>query len=183
MSLNPTMKYFNYILFLMAALPFIVRTVADDTDLADFEFDADIITERATPAERRSDLELLDDTSFEETSSTPSSAPNAFAAKEQRIRAALQRATKNGKYTQKFAQLLPILRSLNKQHKIVLASLITAQSGAPPGKEISFKQVFYIDMGSSICVGHIELIWWFVMEFRFEFQLYYIQYSIRAKLV
>lgn len=66
---------------------------------------------------------------------------NAFAAKELRIRNALQRATRESAFTRKFAQILPILRTLNPQQRVVLASLITAQSSAAPGKGLNLKQV------------------------------------------
>lgn len=112
--------------------------LADDGDLADFEFD-DISKPTITKSiDRRADLEVFDDDDFQEDQP---SLQNAFVAKEQQIRVALQRATKDKKHTKSFTQILPIMRSLSKQQKIVLAALISAQSGAPPGKEISFKQV------------------------------------------
>lgn len=69
---------------------------------------------------------------------------NAFAAKELLIRNALQRATRQGAFTRKFAQILPILRTLNPQQRLVLASLITAQSSAAPGKGLDLQQVTWI---------------------------------------
>lgn len=128
------MSYLTYILLLTLL---VLSSLADDTDLADFEFEDESKSSTAA-IERRSDLKVIDDDDFHENQQ---SSVNAFVAKQQQIQGALQRATKNKKYTQIFAQILPIMRSLNKHQKIVLAALITAQSGAPPGKEINFKQV------------------------------------------
>lgn len=119
----------------------VTTVLTNDTDLADFEFEDETQTDTKNIERRADHLANFDDDDFHEE---PPSAVNAFVAKENQIRGALQRATKDKKYKQTFAQILPIMRSLNKQQKIVLASLISAQSGAPPGKEISFKQVIKV---------------------------------------
>lgn len=127
---------------------------ADDDQLDDFAFEGELAKDTILhKAERRSDanaadlgdidlngdsFEAADNSEIETGRRTPS---NAFAAKEQRIRIALQRATKQGPFTRKFAQILPILRTLNAQQRLVLASLITAQSSAAPGDALNLKQV------------------------------------------
>lgn len=128
------MNSLTFILFLTLML--ITLALANESDLADFEFEGESKAQKS--ADRRSDLEVFDDDDFLEDTQ---SSVNAFVAKEKEIRGALQRATNDKKYTQSFTQILPIMRSLNKRQKVVLAALISAQSGAPPGKEINFKQV------------------------------------------
>lgn len=144
----------------------------DDDQLADFEFDANDVegsTDRLLAAfdgeepsgvvvqhvaDRRVDTEPLVLTdSFDQPMNVAASdaidvqtgrTQNAFAAKELLIRNALQRATRQGAFTRKFAQILPILRTLNPQQRLVLASLITAQSSAAPGKGLDLQQVTWI---------------------------------------
>lgn len=128
----------------------------DDDQLDDFAFEGDEDAGGAKAgiglkAQRRSDvLELgdidlnegaADDGDTEIATARRTGSTNAFAAKEHRIRIALQRATKQGPFTRKFAQILPILRTLNPQQRLVLASLITAQSSAAPGDGLNLKQV------------------------------------------
>lgn len=94
-------------------------------------------------ADRRTDSSL-DDIEFvdgQENVAAADQKVDGFVAKEKRIRLALQKATKQGVYTKKFAQLLPIMRALNKQQRIVLASLITAQSSVSQGKGLNLQQV------------------------------------------
>lgn len=67
---------------------------------------------------------------------------NAFVAKEKRVRAALLRATKDSGYRKKFVQIMPILRSLSKPQRLVLAALVSAQTGSLSGKtELNMAQV------------------------------------------
>lgn len=72
---------------------------------------------------------------------------NAFDAKEQRVRNSLVRATKDSNYIKKFAQILPIMRTLTKQQRLVLAALISAQTSARSNENVmNFSQVsgFYL---------------------------------------
>lgn len=138
-----------------------------DRLLAAFDREEEEKAERAVQhvADRRADNEpvvLIDDDNIDSDATADSAADasrpttmggsdaigvqtgrtqNAFAAKELVIRNALQRATRQGAFTRKFAQILPILRTLNPQQRVVLASLITAQSSAAPGKGLNLQQV------------------------------------------
>lgn len=101
--------------------------------LADFVFDV----------ERRADVRVNDETVDDATAveTGRSGPPHAMAAKEQHIRGALQRATQNAAFRRQFVQMVPIVRSLSRQQRLVLASLINAQVGAAPGKALSMQQV------------------------------------------
>lgn len=119
-----------------------------DTDLVDFEFDNDYSQFDASKSSiDRSDsidnIEMIGDHQRNRNKESTMSAANIFAAKEKRIRVALQRATKDQIYTKKFAQILPIIRALNRQQRMVLASLIQAQAGASSGAGLNLAQVIY----------------------------------------
>lgn len=121
----------------------VAAILAADSELADFDFEPakpvdsfneDASSDHLDTVERRVDLDVMDDVTGDEIGTV-----NAFAEKEQQIRGALQRATKQG--GRKFTEILPIMRTLSKPQKVVLASLISAQITASSGKELNFKQV------------------------------------------
>lgn len=106
----------------------------NDDDIETIDRNADGLDEiEMSSFERRADVNVADEDEIQPM--------NPFAVKEQLIRKSLQQATRQGIYTKKFAQLLPIIRALNKQQRLVLASLITAQSSAVHGKGLNLHQV------------------------------------------
>lgn len=115
------------------------------TLLANFVFDRQT---GASDVERRADVRMNDDEHITDDSAAAaavesgrSATTHAMAAKEQHIRGALQRATQNAAFRRQFVQMVPIVRSLSRQQRLVLASLINAQVGAAPGKALSMQQV------------------------------------------
>lgn len=121
-------------------------------------------------ADRRVDTEPVvwtDDSGRDAIDVQTGRTQNAFAAKELRIRNALQRATRQGAYTRKFAQILPILRTLNPQQRLVLASLISAQSSAAPGKGLDLQQVT-CSLCVYVCSSYAFRIHKRVVEIRFD---------------
>lgn len=106
----------------------------NDDDVENIDRNADGLDDiEMSSFERRADVDVVDDDEPQPMS--------PFVIKEQLIRKSLQQATRQGIYTRKFAQLLPIIRALNKQQRLVLASLITAQSSAVKGKGLNLHQV------------------------------------------
>lgn len=106
----------------------------NDDDVVSVERNADGLDDiQMSSFERRADVDVADEDEAQPL--------NPFVVKEQLIRKSLQQATRQGIYTKKFAQLLPIIRALNKQQRLVLASLITAQSSAVQGKGLNLHQV------------------------------------------
>lgn len=106
----------------------------NDDDVENIDRNADGLDDiEMSSFERRADVDVSDEDEPQ--------AMNPFVVKEQLIRKSLQQATRQGIYTKKFAQLLPIIRALNKQQRLVLASLITAQSSAVQGKGLNLHQV------------------------------------------
>ena len=134
-------------------------TVDNDSDIADFDFEtiSDLnrdyyydssvndpkLQDRIDTVDDSNDRTTADDYHHHHHHHQPS---NVFAAKELKIRNAVLRATKNELYTRKFAQILPIMRSLSKQQRVVLASLITAQASAAPGAGLNLAQVYYFEL-------------------------------------
>lgn len=106
----------------------------NDDDVENIDRNADGLDDiEMSLIERRADVDVADDDQPQPM--------NPFVLKEQLIRKSLQQATRQGIYTKKFAQLLPIIRALNKQQRLVLASLITVQSSAVQGKGLNLHQV------------------------------------------
>lgn len=132
------------LLLICAVIIPIAWTIPENSqsDLVDFEFDgvnsnsnkndfSDTVTKSA--GIDRIDVNWDDRTDDDERS--------AFEAKEQRIRNSLVQATKEVTYMKKFAQILPIIRTLTKQQRLVLASLISAQASARNGNVMNLAQV------------------------------------------
>lgn len=134
-----------------------------ESDLPDFDFDnepgedyydGDGITRIMDKSDKISN-ENVQSTLFGDVVLTDEQT-NAFVAKEKRVRAALLRATKDSGYRKKFVQIMPILRSLSKPQRLVLAALVSAQTGSLSGKtELNMAQVhsnkasgiFFLNLG------------------------------------
>ncbi len=143
-----TKQTFEMNLLLLISLTFlpIVWTSPPTTDLVDFEFDGVNNSEKFS---KSAGIDRIDVNLEEPSAGDDDSDSNAFDAKEQRIRDSLAQATKDVHYKKKFAQLLPIMRTLTKQQRLVLASLISAQTSArSSGNVMNFAQVscFYLFM-------------------------------------
>lgn len=97
------------------------------SDLVDFEFDDGSNSEFGDQISKNDRIDRID-VNWEDASGD--NKRNAFEAKEKRIRNSLVQATKDTTYMKKFAHILPIMRSLTKQQRLVLAALISAQTSA-----------------------------------------------------
>lgn len=131
------MHYF-YCFLTLLVLQSVRGTGAEEieSELPDFEFDGEPIQDYDYSDYGKS-IEKMDsmiDNIAEEDS-------NTFAEKEKRIRDALLRSTKDKQNIRTFTQILPILRSLSKPQRLALAAIISAQSSAKPGAELSLDQV------------------------------------------
>lgn len=93
------------------------------TDLVDFEFDDGNGNKKISKNDRI-------DVNWEEDTTADNNEQNVFDARKQHIRNSLVQATKDATYVKKFAKILPIMRTLTKQQRLVLASLISAQTSA-----------------------------------------------------
>lgn len=112
----------NLFLICVTFLPIVWTNPQNPTsDLVDFEFDGASDSDFSDKILKSDGIDRSD-VDYDER--------NAFDAKEQRIRNSLLQATKDKTYMQKFAQLLPIMRTLTKQQRLVLATLISAQTSA-----------------------------------------------------
>lgn len=127
----------NILLFIsVLCVPFLPYTWTSSTsELADFQFDGDNESEFS---ETKSDGIDRIDVNWEDRTAPG----DAFAAKEQHVRDSLVRATKDITYRKQLTHILPIMRTLTKEQRLVLASLITAKtSGRSSGNSMSFAQV------------------------------------------
>lgn len=127
----------NLLLIIVTLLPIIVRSNAT-SDLVDFEFDGSTNSELSKKIRKNDDN--IDRMDWDDSDSS-----DAFEAKEQRIRDSLAQATKDSAYKKKFAQIMPIMRTLTKQQRLVLASLISAQTSARSSANVmNFAQVSWV---------------------------------------
>lgn len=67
--------------------------------------------------------------------------PEFFNEKEQRIHDALVRSTQDVRSQRTLSEMLPILRSLSKKQRLVLAALIATQTNPKSGKSLDLKHV------------------------------------------
>ncbi|XP_037049593.1 neurotrophin 1 isoform X2 [Bradysia coprophila] len=127
----------NLLLFIsVLCVPFLPYIwTSSSSELADFQFDGD--NDRDVEITKSDGIDRIDVNWEDRTSDS-----GAFDVKEQRIRDSLAQATKDVTYMKQFAQILPIMRTLTKQQRLVLASLISAQaSGRSNGNVMNFAQV------------------------------------------
>lgn len=132
----------NLILICAAIIP-IVWTSPQNTqsELVDFEFDGVTSNGFSDTISKSDGIDRID---VNYADATDDNERNAFEAKEQRIRNSLVQATKEVTYMKKFTQILPIIRTLTKQQRLVLASLISAQASArSSGNVMNLAQVSF----------------------------------------
>lgn len=116
------------LLICVAIIPFAwTNPQHSQSDLDDFEFEGVNNNQFSETISKSDGIDRID-VNWED--STVDNNRNAFDAKEQRIRNSLVQATKEVTYMKKFTQILPIIRTLTKQQRLVLASLISAQVSA-----------------------------------------------------
>lgn len=119
----------NLLIICVTFLPIVWTNPQNPTsDLDDFEFDSvshSDFNENFSKSDGidRADVNWGDKTDDNERGT-------AFDANQQRIRNSLVQATKDKNYLKNFSQILPIMRTLTKQQRLVLASLISAQTSA-----------------------------------------------------
>lgn len=111
-------------------------------DIVDFEFDGVNSNDFSDTITKSDGIDRID-VNWEDRADE--NERSAFEAKEQRIRNSLVQATKEVTYMKKFTQILPIIRTLTKQQRLVLASLISAQASARSnGNVMNLAQVSFI---------------------------------------
>lgn len=129
------MKLLVFISICVPFLPYI--WTSPSSELADFQFDDDNDSDFGDKITKSDEIDRIDVHLEDETDDS-----GKFDVKEQRIRDSLAMATRDVTYMKQFAQLLPIMRTLTRQQRLVLASLISAQtSGRSNENVMNFAQV------------------------------------------
>lgn len=168
----------NLLLICVTFLPIVWTNPQNPTsDLDDFEFDGvsnSDFSETFTKSDGidRADVNWGDTTDENENDNER----NAFDVNQQRIRNSLVRAIKDKTYTKNFAQILPIMRTLTKQQRLVLASLISAQTSArSSGNVMNLAQVSFIFLKDKISNSNV------IRRFMTVFSLKTVKFRIASK--
>lgn len=128
------MQYAKYAVLLGILFEFYDVALTVSRDIPDYEYESDLPVHVYHGDDEIRNAESV-------WSEMAEDEPETFNEKEKRIRIALLRSSQDVRNRRTLSEVVPILRSIPKQQRLLLAALIAKQTNARSGSELNLHQV------------------------------------------